>query len=113
MSTQMLPTTTLSSTASTSTCPTSRMYEFLLAIFTECDSRSTGVLSFASATLSRASEIPRTFGLAPPEASKGTRKAFFDGMEDMQMRGVTFRLLLAWAIEHSKCKIALQKLGKG
>jgi hypothetical protein len=33
-------------------------------------------------------------------------------MEDTQMRGVTFRLLLAWTIEHSKGKIALQKSDK-
>merc|ERR1711982_276096 len=87
------------------------LYEFLLAIFTECDSRSTGVLTFAEfdTLLSRAAEVPRTFGLAPPEA----RKAFFDSMEDKQMGGVTFRLLLAWTVEHSKGKIAAQKAGKG
>jgi hypothetical protein len=91
------------------------LYEFLLAIFTECDSRSTGVLTFAEFDnlLSRAAEVPRTFGLAPPEASKETRKKFFDSMEDKQMGGVTFRLLLAWTIEHSKGKIAAQKAGKG
>merc|ERR1711976_1059718 len=88
------------------TNPTSRahasLYEFLLAIFTEFDQ-----------LLSRAAEVPRTFGLAPPEASKETRKKFFDNMEDKQMGGVTFRLLLAWTIEHSKGKIAAQKAGKG
>ena len=46
------------------------------------------------------------------EASKETRKALFDSMGDTQMRGVTFRLLLAWTIEHSKGKIALQKSDK-
>merc|ERR1712023_522706 len=82
---------------------------------TECDSRSTGVLTFAEfdQLLSRAAEVPRTFGLAPPEASKEIRKKFFDSMEDKQMGGVTFRLLLAWTIEHSKGKIAAQKAGKG
>jgi hypothetical protein len=90
------------------------LYEFLLAIFTGCDSRSTGVLSFAEfdKLLSRAAEVPRTFGLAPSEASKETRKAFFGSMEDKHMGGVIFRLLLAWTIEHSKGKIALQKADK-
>ena len=59
--------------------------------------------------LSRAAEVPRTFGLALPEASKDVRKQFFDSMEDKQMGGVTFRLLLAWTIEHSKGKIALNR----
>jgi len=101
------------------TVPTSRahasLYEFLLAIFTECDSRSTGVLTFGEfdTLLSRAAEVPRTFGLAPPESSKETRKKFFDSMEDKQMGGVTFRLLLAWTIEHSAGKVAAQKAGKG
>ena len=85
MSTQALTTTAVGEHQHT---------EFLLAIFTE----------------SRAAEVPRTFGLAPPEASKETRKAFFDSMEDEQMRGVTFRLL-AWTVEHPKGKTALQKSG--
>ena len=42
-------------------------------------------------------------------ATKETRKKFFDSMEDKQMGGVTFRLLLAWTIEHSKGKIFAQK----
>ena len=46
-------------------------------------------------------------------ATKETRKKFFDSMEDKQMGGVTFRLLLAWTIEHSKGKILAQKAGKG
>ena len=54
-------------------------------------------------------EVPRTFGLALPEASKDVRKQFFDSMKDKQMGGVTFRLLLAWTIEHSKGKIALNR----
>ena len=34
-------------------------------------------------------------------------------LEDKQMGSVTFRLLLAWTIEHSKGKILAQKAGKG
>ena len=34
-------------------------------------------------------------------------------LEDKQLGGVTFRLLLAWTIEHSKGKILAQKAGKG
>ena len=66
------------------------LYEFLLAIFTECDSRSTGVLTFAEfdTLLSRAAEVPRTFGLAPPEASKEIRKKFFDSIGDKQVAGL-------------------------
>ena len=43
-----------------SPCAHASLYEFLLAIFTECDSRSTGVLSFAEFNnlLSRAAEVP-------------------------------------------------------
>jgi len=91
------------------------LYEFLLAIFTEVDSRSTGVLTFGEfdTLLSRAAEVPRTFGLAPPDASKEVRKQFFDSMNDAQMGGVTFRTLLAWTVEHTKGKIAAQKAGKG
>ena len=63
--------------------------------------------------LSRAANVPRTFGLALPEASKETRMKLFDGMEGKQMGGVTFHLLLAGTIEHSKGKIATQKAGKG
>jgi len=61
----------------------------------------------------RAAEVPRTFGLAPPDASKEIRKQFFDSMNDAQMGGVTFRTLLAWTVEHAKGKIAAQKAGKG
>ena len=91
------------------------LYEFLLAIFTECDGRSTGVLTFAEfdVLLSRAAEVPRTFGLAPPEASKEIREKFFDRMKDKQMGGVTFRMLLAWTVQHSKDKIVAQKAGQG
>jgi len=91
------------------------LYEFLLAIFTEADARSTGVITFKEfdGLLSRAAEVPRFFGLAPPDASKEIRKKFFDTMEDKQMGGVTFRMFLAWTMEHSKAKIALQKTGKG
>ena len=40
-------------------------------------------------------------------------KIFAQKAEDKQMGGVTFRLLLAWTIEHSKGKILAQKAGKG
>lgn len=39
-------------------------------------------------------------------------KKFFDGMEDKELGGVLFRVLLAWTVEHSKGKIADQKAGK-
>ena len=76
--------------------------------------RSTGVLTFAEldVLLSRAPEVPRTFGLAPLEASKEIRKKFFDSMEDKRMGGMTLRMLLAWTVEHFKGKIAAQKTGK-
>ena len=35
--------------------------------------------------LSRAAEVPRTFGLALPEASKDVRKQFFDSMENQNI----------------------------
>ena len=91
------------------------LYEFLLAIFTEVDTRSSGVLTFGEfdALLSRAAQVPRAFGLAPADASKEIRKQFFDSMNDAQMGGVTFRTLLAWTIDHAKGKVAAQKAGKG
>jgi len=51
-----------------SPCAHASLCEFLLAIFTECNSRSTGVLSFAEFDnlLSRAAEVPRTFGFGAP-----------------------------------------------
>merc|ERR1712006_19501 len=78
------------------------LYEFLLAVFTEVD-----------ALLTRAAQVPRTFGLAPPDASVEFRKAAFEKMEDKAMGGVTFRTLVAWTTEHAKGKIADQKAGKG
>ena len=35
--------------------------------------------------LSRAAEVPRTFGLALPESSKDVRKQFFDSMENQNI----------------------------
>jgi len=91
------------------------LYEFLLAVFTEVDGRSSGVLTFKEfdALLTRAAQVPRTFGLAPPDASAEFRKAAFEKMEDKAMGGVTFRTLVAWTTEHAKGKIADQKAGKG
>jgi hypothetical protein len=91
------------------------LYEFLLAVFTEMDSRSAGVLNYKEfdALLSRAAEVPRTFGLAPPDASPEFRKAAFDKMEDKLMGGVTFRTLVEWTVDHTRGKIADQKAGKG
>merc|ERR1712048_864643 len=81
----------------------------------EVDSRSAGVLNFKEfdALLSRAAQVPRTFGLAPPDASAEFRKAAFEKMEDKAMGGVTFRRLVEWTVEHTKGKIADQKAGKG
>merc|ERR1712048_1527862 len=65
------------------------LYEFLLAVFTEVDSRSSGVLTFKEfdGLLTRAAQVPRTFGLAPPDASAEFRKAAFSSMEDKAMGG--------------------------
>merc|ERR1711862_472613 len=90
------------------------LYEFLLAVFTEVDARSAGVLTFKEfdALLTRAAQVPRTFGLAPPDASAEFRKAAFEKMEDKAMGGVTFRTLVAWTTDHAKGKIADQKAAR-
>merc|ERR1712127_805051 len=48
------------------------LYEFLLAVFTEVDSRSTGALTFSEFDdlLSRAAVVPRTFGWRPPRPAR-------------------------------------------
>ena len=91
------------------------LYEFLLAVFTEVDSRSAGALNFKEfdALLSRAAQVPRTFGLAPPDASAEFRKAAFESMEDKAMGGVTFRRRVELTVEHTKGKISDPKAGKG
>merc|ERR1711862_660612 len=79
----------------------SSLYEFLLAVFTEVDSRSAGVLNF------------KEFDALLSHASAEFRKAAFESMEDKAMGGVTFRRLVEWTVEHTKGKIADQKSGKG
>lgn len=91
------------------------LYEFLLAIFTESDARSKGVITFEEfdALLDRSAAVPRTFGLAPPDASVAAREGFFESMNDPLLGGVTFRMFLEWTVEHSKMKIEMHRDGLG
>merc|ERR1711862_1080329 len=84
-----------------------RFYEFLLTVFVEEDHECQGVVSFEAfeRLVARAAMVPRTFGLAPKEASTEKLKELYDMMEDKRMGGVTFRKFLQWSVEHLSKKI--------
>jgi hypothetical protein len=96
----------------------SSFYNFMLNIFVEADESCSGRVNRAQfdALLSRAAEIPRHFGLAPPEVDKATRDKMFDSIElrrgDERTGYVTFRKFYEWSIDHIALKIRLHKAGK-
>lgn len=96
----------------------SSFYNFMLNIFVEADESCSGRVNRAQfdALLSRAAQIPRHFGLAPPDVDKATRDKMFDSIElrrgDERTGYVTFRKFYEWSIDHIALKIRLHKAGK-
>merc|ERR1712026_621003 len=85
----------------------SSFYNFMLNIFVEADESCSG----------RAEQVPRHFGLAPPDVDQATRDKMFASMElrrgDKPTGFVTFRKFYEWSIDHIAEKIRLHKAGKG
>merc|ERR1712157_215791 len=96
----------------------SSFYNFMLNIFVEADESCSGRVNRAQfdALLCRAAQVPRHFGLAPPDVDKAARDKMFDSMElrrGGQRTGfVTFRKFYEWSIDHIAEKIRLHKAGK-
>jgi hypothetical protein len=96
----------------------STFYNFMLNMFVEADEACTGRVNRAQfdALLTRAAQVPRHFGLAPPEVDKATRDKMFDSMElrrgDQRTGYVTFRKFYEWSIDHIAEKIRMHKAGK-
>jgi len=96
----------------------SGFYNFMLNIFVEADESCSGRVNRAQfdALLCRAAQVPRHFGLAPPDVDKATRDKMFDSIElrrgDKRTGYVTFRKFYEWSIDHIALKIRLHKAGK-
>lgn len=96
----------------------SSFYNFMLNIFVEADESCSGRVNRAQfdALLTRAAQIPRHFGLAPPDVDKATRDKLFESIElrrgDERTGYVTFRKFYEWSIDHIALKIRLHKAGK-
>jgi hypothetical protein len=97
----------------------STFYNFMLNIFVEADESCSGRVNRAQfdKLLTRAAQVPRHFGLAPPDVDTATRDKMFASMEllrgDQRTGYVTFRKFYEWSIEHIAEKIRLHKAGKG
>jgi len=93
----------------------SSFYNFMLNIFVEADESGTGRVNRAQfeALLSRAAQVPRHFGLAPPDVDKVTRDKMFELCElrrgDQRTGFVTFRKFYEWSIDHIAELIRLHK----
>merc|ERR1712134_15985 len=97
----------------------SSFYNFILNCFVEADESCSGRVTQDQfdKLLTRAATVPRHFGLAPPEASPGTRNQMFDELE-LKRGGqgtgyVTARTFWEWTVVHVRGMIELQKAGKG
>jgi len=96
----------------------SSFYNFMLNIFVEADESCSGRVNRAQfdALLSRAAEVPRHFGLAPPVVDEAVRDQMFAAMElrrgDHRTGYVTFRKFYEWSLDHIAEKIRLHKGGK-
>jgi hypothetical protein len=96
----------------------SSFYNFMLNIFVEADESCSGRVNRAQfeKLLSRAAEIPRHFGLAPPEVDQAFRDKMFESMElrrgEHRTGYVTFRKFYEWSLDHIAEKIRQHKGGK-
>merc|ERR1712107_878524 len=91
------------------------LYEFLLTLFVEADTKNKGTIDRSEFDLiiDRAAMVPRQFGLAPAGSSKALRDQIFQSMDDNNSGTITFRKFVAWTVTHAKGKIELQRAGKG
>merc|ERR1719231_1524962 len=92
----------------------SSFYNFILNCFVEADESCAGRVSQDQfdKLLTRAATVPRHFGLAPAEASAGTRNQMFAEMT-AGTGYVTAEAFWKWTVPHVKAMIAAQKQGKG
>jgi len=96
----------------------SSYYNFMLNIFVEADESCSGRVNRAQfkALLTRAAQIPRHFGLAPPDVDDTVRDSMFDSMElrrgDHRTGYVTFRKFYEWSLDHIAELIRLHRGGK-
>merc|ERR1712125_170639 len=89
-------------------------YNFILNCFVEADESCSGRVTQDQfdKLLTRAASVPRHFGLAPAEASAGTRNQMFAEMS-AGTGYVTAEAFWKWTVPHVKAMIAAQKQGKG
>merc|ERR1712226_823402 len=93
----------------------STFYNFMLNIFVEADESCSGRVNRAQfdKLLTRTAQVPRHFGLAPPDVDKATRDKMFASMElhrgDQRTGYVTFRKFYEWSIDHIAEKIPCTK----
>lgn len=96
----------------------STYYNFMLNLFVEADESCTGRVNRAQfeALLNRAAQVPRHFGLAPPDVDTAVRDKMFEAMElrrgDQRTGFVTFRKFYEWNLEHTAEKIRAHRAGK-
>merc|ERR1712176_229710 len=92
----------------------SSFYNFILNCFVEADEQCEGRITQDQfdKLLTRAATVPRHFGLAPPDASAGTRSQMFAEMS-AGTGYVTAEAFWKWTVPHVKAMIAAQNAGKG
>jgi hypothetical protein len=92
----------------------SSFYNFILNCFVEADEQCEGRITSDQfdKLLTRAATVPRHFGLAPADASAGTRAKMFAEMS-AGTGYVTAEAFWKWTVPHVKAMIAAQNAGKG